>query len=156
MLDFFAGVPGKLKTLTDRLSSGRATALDNLDAAITTRAAASTALSNATWTNTKAGYLDAAISSIAAGAIQSIQTGFANQVMVAVSSGEDLRYIDITISAVAATNKCFVFLQAPWTNEDSTGWYVYGRLTSTTNLRCGSPVSGYVRMSGRWWVIEFK
>ena len=41
--------------------------LANLDAAITTRAPAATALSNAVWTNGKAGYLDAAISSIVAG-----------------------------------------------------------------------------------------
>ena len=52
------GLPGKVKTLIDRLTSTRATNLDNLDAAITTRAAASTALSSATWTGTRAGYID--------------------------------------------------------------------------------------------------
>lgn len=41
--------------------------LTNLDAAVSSRAPASTALSNAVWTNTKAGYLDAAISSRLAG-----------------------------------------------------------------------------------------
>jgi len=40
------------------------TKLANLDATVSSRAAASTALSTATWTNTKAGYLDAAVSSI--------------------------------------------------------------------------------------------
>ncbi len=57
MLGFLAGLPGKLKTLTDRLTSGRAANLDNLDAAMTSRAAASTALSTAQWTNALAAAL---------------------------------------------------------------------------------------------------
>lgn len=57
------GLPGRVKTLLDRLTSTRAGYLDNLDAAISTRAAASSALSTATWTSTKAGYLDAAVTS---------------------------------------------------------------------------------------------
>lgn len=57
MLGFLAGLPGKLKTLTDRLTSGRAANLDNLDATMTSRAAASTALSNATWTDALAAKL---------------------------------------------------------------------------------------------------
>lgn len=39
------------------------TVMARLDAAITTRAASSTALSNVTWSDTKAGYLDAAVTS---------------------------------------------------------------------------------------------
>ena len=61
MIDFLLGVPGKLKTLTDRLTADRAANLDDLDTTVSSRAAASTALSSATWTNTKAGYIDAAI-----------------------------------------------------------------------------------------------
>jgi len=52
------GVPGKLKTLIDRLTSARAAKIDNLDAAVTTRAPASTALSNGVWTDARAGKLD--------------------------------------------------------------------------------------------------
>lgn len=44
-------------TLLSRLTSTRAANLDNLDAAVSTRAAAATALSNLTWTDAKAGYL---------------------------------------------------------------------------------------------------
>ena len=40
-------------------TNARAALLDNLDAKISSRAPASTALSNAVWTNTRAGYLDA-------------------------------------------------------------------------------------------------
>jgi hypothetical protein len=70
---FLAGVPGALKRLKDRLTpsgttetltDARMLKLDNLDATIASRAPSSTALSTATWTGTKAGYLDAAISSV--------------------------------------------------------------------------------------------
>lgn len=75
MIDFLAGVPGKLATiythLTTYLSSTRAAKIDNLDTTISSRAAASTALSNATWTNAKADYLDMPISGVAR--IKSIQ-----------------------------------------------------------------------------------
>ncbi|MEO0166750.1 MAG: hypothetical protein ABIL39_11510 [candidate division WOR-3 bacterium] len=53
-------------TLLSRLTSTRAGYLDNLpnlDTSISSRAPASTALSNTVWTDTKAGYLDASISS---------------------------------------------------------------------------------------------
>lgn len=43
------------------------TRLANLDATMSSRAAAATALSTAVWTGTKAGYLDAAVSSVSAG-----------------------------------------------------------------------------------------
>lgn len=62
MIDFLLGVPGKLKTLIDylnaNLSTTRAAKIDNLDAAISTRAPSSTALSNANYTAARAGYLD--------------------------------------------------------------------------------------------------
>lgn len=78
MIDFLLGVPGKLKTISDWLTTywtaARAAKVDNLDAAITTRAAASTALTNATWSDAKAGYLDGAISG-RLGSIKAIYTG---------------------------------------------------------------------------------
>lgn len=58
MWTMLAGVPGKLKTLLDRLTATRAANLDRLDADVSTRAPASTALSNAVWTDTRAGLLD--------------------------------------------------------------------------------------------------
>ena len=70
---FLAGVPGALKRLKDRLvpsgttetlTDARMLKLDNLDATVASRAPSSTALSTATWTPAKAGYLDAAISSV--------------------------------------------------------------------------------------------
>jgi len=58
------GISGKVKTLLDRLTVTRAANLDDLNATVSSRAAASTALSTAIWTSTKAGYLTKAISSI--------------------------------------------------------------------------------------------
>jgi len=62
MIDFLLGVPGKLKTISDFLTVNwtiaRAAKVDNLDAAISTRAPSSTALSTATWTSTRAAKLD--------------------------------------------------------------------------------------------------
>lgn len=67
MIDFLAGVPGKLKTLIDRLTSTWAAKLDTLhDTRITsTRAGyldklnlAGKATDDATWTNARAAYLD--------------------------------------------------------------------------------------------------
>lgn len=52
------GIPGKLKTLLDRLTATRAGYLDNLDATVSSRAPSSTALSTSNWTAARAGYLD--------------------------------------------------------------------------------------------------
>lgn len=70
---FLAGVPGKLAKLVTRLApsgyaqtltDARVSALDNLNATVSSRAPSSTALSNAMWTDAKAALLDAAISSV--------------------------------------------------------------------------------------------
>jgi hypothetical protein len=47
-----------LLPLLNRITQDRGTKIDNLDTTISSRAPASTALSNVTWTNTRAGYLD--------------------------------------------------------------------------------------------------
>jgi hypothetical protein len=89
MLDFLAGVPGRLKTIADylttHLSSTRAAKIDNLDAAISTRAPASTALTNATWTPTRAGHLDL-ISSRAAESSPLLSAPMLNGVVTAVTA----------------------------------------------------------------------
>lgn len=53
-----AAIAGKVDDLEGRLTADRATKLDNLDAAITTCAPSATALTNATWTDARAGYVD--------------------------------------------------------------------------------------------------
>lgn len=59
MSAFLFGVPGKLATLLARITSTRTTAIDTyLDAGISSRAAAATALSNADYTSARAAKLD--------------------------------------------------------------------------------------------------
>ncbi len=58
MMELLAGVPGKLKALADRLTEVRASNLDRLDADVSTRAPASSALSKMVWTDAKAALLD--------------------------------------------------------------------------------------------------
>lgn len=84
----------------------RAGKLDSLDAAITSRAPASTALSNATWTAAKAGYLDAAISTISS-PLRSIQTGSVDTTTTTNGTAPEANYVDVTISPVTVS-KCFI------------------------------------------------
>lgn len=60
-----ANLPADIDSLKSDSATllSRTTALTNLDASVSSRAAASTALSTAVWTSTKAGYIDTAISS---------------------------------------------------------------------------------------------
>jgi hypothetical protein len=149
MIGALIGLPGKIKTLLDRLTATRAGLLDNLDAAMTTRAAASTALSTATWSATKAGYLDVAISSRLSAAVKSIQTGYRGGALASSGTGEDLYYADITLGTAVTVAKTFVILQhAATTNNSGTG-----RVTSTTNLRLSRSDSN--GMTCRYYVVEF-
>jgi len=71
-------------TLLSRLSATRAGYLDRLDAAMTSRAPASTALSNAIWTDAKAAFLDAKVSEAGGGLtvediVDGIDTEFGTQ-----------------------------------------------------------------------------
>jgi hypothetical protein len=143
MSAFLLGVPGKLKTLMDRLTAGRAAKLDNLDASVSSRAPSATALSNLTLTNGRAAKLDDIIQT---SVIKSIQTGYVSAIGVS-STGEDTRYLDVTISSVD-TSKCIVIIHPVGNYMDT------GRLTSATNLRLTGSASTTVR--GRWYVIEFK
>lgn len=168
MIAFLRGVPGKLKTITDYLTThwtaGRAAKLDLLTVA---PAPASTALTNATWTDTRAGKLD---SVILTSVIQSIQTGRASGGL-STGTGEDSAFINVTISSVN-TAKCVVLIDGVSWNQ--TGYLPYSpatmaysaRLTSATNLRISLQGNAIIEnaarggtmqnMSGRWTVIEFK
>lgn len=58
MMELLAAVPGKLKALADRLTATRADNLDHLDADVSSRAPASTAVSNTVLTDARIGKLD--------------------------------------------------------------------------------------------------
>lgn len=165
MIDFLLGVPGKLKTITDylttNLSTTRAAKIDNLDAAMSTRAAAATALSTATWTSDTAAKIN---SGGIPGTVKSIQSGFVNSVATTGGAGsEDEKYLDVTIAAVVVA-KCVVQVMPGFYNLFVANGFdgnmtVYpeirsGRVTSPTNLRLGGhAVLGSIR--GRWTVIEY-
>jgi len=141
----FLGVPGKLKTLLGRLTSTRATNLDYLDAAVTSRAAASTALSSATWTSTRAGYidrLDAAISTIPTSPINLIQRG---------QTDPTTTTTDVTITAVDMA-KTVIHLLTDSGLGFTSGAAVY--LTSTTNLRIIVGNAGGTSVVS-WEVVEY-
>lgn len=158
MIDFLLGVPGKLKTiydyLTTHLSSTRAAKIDNLDAAMSTRAPASTALSTATWTGTKAGYLDAGIST-RLGGIKSIQTG---QITIQSTDGS----ASATIAAVNTAKTILLNLGSrPLGTVDSYAdvaqCFVDVSLSNSTTVTAAnkSQSSGGVIVIVRYMVIEF-
>ena len=139
------GISGKLQTLLSRLTA------------------------------TRAGYLDAAISTRATAAdvtgispIESIQTGYLSGNVVSNGTGEDAHYCDVTISAVDIT-KCVILdddlsYAGSANNADilngadtERGFNAHGRLTSSTNMRVSSTsaVNGFL-MYGRYTIIEFK
>lgn len=76
MMELLAAVPGKLKALADRLTAARADNLDHLDADISSRAPANTAVSNAVLTDARVAKLDNLDNIASAPArIKSIQRG---------------------------------------------------------------------------------
>ena len=174
MIDFLLGVPGKLKTISDYLTGTLYPYITSrtayLDTTVSSRAAASTALTNATWTDTRAAKLDTVLLT---SAIQSVQTGRISGSYTVVGSGstEDCGYKDVTITSVN-TAKAIVLLQDVGFNQTGVStWRLAkmtssARLTSATNLRIA--VSGSFaeesaaglgstdNMSARWIVLEFK
>ena len=62
-MDILLGLFPKLKDLLDRLTAARANNLDKLDTTISSRAPESTALSSNIWTNARASFLNANITS---------------------------------------------------------------------------------------------
>lgn len=95
--------------------------------------------------------------------IQSIQTGYVSGANTT-GTGEDLRYIDVTISAVTIA-KCVLEAVGGSASNEGNSFFRGGataatelspRLTSTTNLRLSSSSAGGANISGRWTVVEYK
>ena len=167
MWTMLAGVPGKLKMLLDRLTATRAANLDGLtsartgyldrlDATISSRAPASTALSTATWTAARAAKLDSTV--LVNGVIKSVQTGYADPAAILPNgaAGQDYWHFNIGISAVGM-NKSIVLFQPM--GVQSAAPLMTARLTSSTNLRISkrgqSAPADYGTAGGQWTVLEF-
>lgn len=81
-MSFLIGLPGQAKALLDRFTSGRATNIDNLDVATSTRALESTALDSGDWTSARAAKiddLDANMTTIAAASTSISSTHYTSQ-----------------------------------------------------------------------------
>jgi ABC-type hemin transport system ATPase subunit len=155
MIGILASIPGKLATLLGRLTAGRATNLDNLDATISTRAIASSALSNAQWTNaraTKLDYLDVPVSSVmpvASSVIQSIQYG-------TLTWGNGVTAPTVAISAVVVAKSALINLGTSCP-VGAAGLDNFGYITLQSNvLVAGSRQSSGGGLLTRFCVVEFK
>jgi hypothetical protein len=98
--------------------------------------------------------------------IKSVQTGYlSGGSSLAAGSGEDARYIDITISSVN-TSKCLIMFVGGRSDTTATAmsevsasntYKCTARLTSSTNLRIASNLdtSSFSNIAGRWQIIEY-
>ena len=143
------GVSGRLKAVSDWLTTywtaARAAKVDNLDAAISTRAAAATAVSNVDYTSTRAAKLDLIIGG---SVIKSMQSG----TFTAVSAGGT----NVTLGSAVVVAKSIVLIQNEMTLVIS-GFVVNvtGVLTTTTNLQLNAGGNATTGANGRWTVLEF-
>lgn len=151
MSAFLFGVPGKLKTLLDRLTATRAGYLDRIDATVSSRAPASTALDSSVWTGTKAGYLDAAVTS-RLGSIKAIYKGTIS--VTTSGSSPTAGGGTATITAVVDA-KTLIFNLGVNDGQNSTPWCRV-ELTNTTT------VTAYVKANSTagtftvgYMVVEF-
>lgn len=93
--------------------------------------------------------------------IQSIQTGYASTTSASSGSGEDGRYLDVTISSVTTT-KCMVLIYGLGGSSSGSAItsgssnVVSARLTSPTNLRLSTPGGAFSNIYARWTVVEYK
>lgn len=138
MIDFLLGVPGKLKAISDYLTTNwtttRAAKLDYLTANV---AVASTALDSTVWTSTKAGYVDAAIS----GRLGSIKTLNRGQITIASGTASNTA----TITAVNTAKSICLFGGAR--GNATAGYIGTVELTNSTTVtaqRVGSPAADLV------------
>lgn len=90
--------------------------------------------------------------------IKSIQTGYASSTAPSSGSGEDTKYLDVTISAVTAAKSVVMFEGGAGPSASaamsyaSTNKCTY-RLTSSTNLRISN--FSQTAIVGRWQVVEY-
>lgn len=124
MMPALLGLSGKLQALIDRLTAGRAAAIDNIDAALSTRAPTATALSNATWSSS--------LATLLAGALK---LGRAELIPVTgtTGTGAGRKMADITISAVTL-GKTAVFVGGSG-RVGAADSRAMAFLTSATNVR---------------------
>lgn len=99
---------------------------------------------------------------VAGGGVASIQTGYIAS-STSTGTGEDLQYVDITISSVDVTKTVVSFVGGGgvyasgcmWDAGSTSSAKCLPRLTSGTNLRIAcSAVPAVGTIAGRWTVVE--
>jgi hypothetical protein len=101
------------------------------------------------------------------GGVNSIQDGYINTSSLTTGTGQDLRYVDVTISSVVVANSVVTFQGSGSTNASRVPDYFSNtaisqpiaipRLTSSTNLRISCPTSTApaAAIAGQWVVVEY-
>lgn len=148
MIPALLGVPGKLKTLIDLWTSTKA---GYVDAAVTSRAPASTALSTAVWSSGLATELDGLAPSIAAiptTPINSIQYG---EVTINTSSTSGTA----TITAVTTAKTVLIYLGCRTDATTITNANATLTLTNTTTITATRTGNGNTLIV-RFVAVEFK
>lgn len=106
------------------------------------------------------------LSQFAAGGVKSIQTGFVQASFSLFGSGEEARYIDVTVSAVTNVAKCFVTFNGSANSGGSLTAAYYNstitftviptvRVLNSTTIRIMSSNASATNITGRWTLIEY-
>lgn len=106
------------------------------------------------------------LSQFATGGIKSIQTGYVATIGIASGTGEEARYLDVTVSAVANIAKCLVTFNGSANTAGSTTSSSYNQSTSvfliptirmlnSTTIRIMVSSSAANAIVGRWTLVEY-
>ena len=153
MILSLSGLNGKIKTLLDRLTSGRADALDYLDAPISDCAPASTAVSAADLTPTRAGKLDnldQAISAISPLA-QSVQ--FVSITLLGSDSSRTATITSVTTTKTVIIPLGYTTAATTGPDKDKEGCW---ELTNTTTVTFNRGHTGINSVTFKCVVVSLK
>ena len=149
MLGYLAGVPGRLKTLVDRLSATWAAKIDRLDTDLTTTRAArldATISSRAT-----AADVTAAVAGLAA--IKSVQ--HVNYQSANTGTGSGFYQADYTITAVDVSKAIIFFSGADFPDSTHKAGQAYFQSSTTVRFRGQRTGSTNAAVFSSFTVLEF-
>lgn len=177
MLEFLAGVPGKLKKIYDDLvtvdgivdtilvdTADMQPKVNTINSRVTANVATATALQTV---DNEIATIDANVDTLI-GRVHNVQTGWTVSARTGSIAGEDDSYKNITISAVTSIAKCYCVFTGVYTNAGGEtinyssdalqDYIVTARLTTTTNLRLATPINASTgfKFIGRWYVVEYE
>lgn len=97
------------------------------------------------------------------GGVKSIQSGFISSTSLSTGTGEDVKHVNVTVSAVDPAKSLVLFSGgfagaidgAQQTSGGSSAFSATQRLTSATNLRVSVASSFPTALVGRWTILEY-